>query len=243
MTFSTEKEQNNLAPQPFRITRPSYALLLVLLVIWPLGTGLLQSQNIDHLQKLMTSPVLEVYLPTMIIQLLVFTVVLFVVRHESAGFGSMGYDRFSLDKIMTGLAFFVGAQILLIALSLGLVAIGFEDFRNPAFLLPESTSEKMAWAVLAFIVAFAEETAFRGYALTRLDKLFGNRTVAILVASISFSLGHIYQGFGGVIVIFVYSLMFSILFFKTGSIWPCIVAHFLQDITPILALEALKDFQ
>lgn len=243
MTDRAEEKIDYLTYRPFKFKRLTYIMLLVLLVIWPFGTGILQSRNIDRIHELLTNPSLQVYLPTMILQLLILIIVLLAVRHETSDLRSIGYGSFTLDKLMIGLAFFVGARLVLVGIAYSVTQLGLGDFRDPSYLLPENLRDKAMWTALAVIVAFSEETAFRGYALTRLSAVVGSRTLAVIIVSAAFSLGHLYQGVGGMIVIFFYSLMFSILFYWTKSIWPGIVAHFLQDFTPIFAIEAIKDLQ
>jgi hypothetical protein len=144
---------------------------------------------------------------------------------------------------VTGVVFFVGAGIALSLLSILVNLLGFAPLEDPTFLLPRSVSDKILWTILSLVVAFAEEAAFRGYALTRLEAITRNRTVTVIAVSLAFSAGHIYQGVGGLIIIFVYGLMFAALFYKTGSIWPGIIAHFLQDFTPMFAVDFLRKMQ
>ncbi len=243
MPDRAQEKIDYLTYRPFKFKRLTYVILLMLLVIWPIGTGILQSRNIDKIHELLTNPSLQVYLPTMIIQILILVIVLLAVRHETSDLRSIGYGSFTLDKLMIGLAFFVGARLVLVGIAYTVSHLGLGDFRDPSYLLPENLRDKAMWTALAVIVAFSEETAFRGYALTRLSAVVGSRTITVIIVSAAFSLGHLYQGVGGVIVIFFYSLMFSMLFYWTKSIWPGIVAHFLQDFTPIFAIEAIKDIQ
>jgi len=224
------------SPDSFRVTLLTKAFLIVLLVLWPIGSSLMMSGDMDTRIKELVSPVVQIYLPTIILQSVILLLVLLMNRHESGSARSLGYDKFTLDKLFLGLAFFVAAGLILNLLALLLQQIGsHEDFIDPSYLLPSTMTGKLVWVVLSLVVAFAEETAFRGYALTRVENIFRSRYAAAVVVSFGFAVGHFYQGIGGVAVIFVYGLMFAALFYKTGSIWPGIVAHFAQDVLPLAA--------
>ena len=93
-------------------------------------------------------------------------------------------------------------------------------------------------AVLSMIlVGFAEEMLFRGFLFTAM--LSKERTaVAIIVSSLTFGMGHIINLFTGqtsfetiVQVIFAVSWGFilTLVFYKSGSIFPCIIAHSMID--------------
>jgi membrane protease YdiL (CAAX protease family) len=201
------------------------------------------SSDLDRLPELLVDPALQVYIPTIVLQLLILSLVLLTAKLESGGVNSLGFNRFTLTRVVTGVVFFVGAGIALSLLSILVNLLGFAPLEDPTFLLPRSVSDKILWTILSLVVAFAEEAAFRGYALTRLEAITRNRTVTVIAVSLAFSAGHIYQGVGGLIIIFVYGLMFAALFYKTGSIWPGIIAHFLQDFTPMFAVDFLRKMQ
>jgi len=212
-------------------------------VVWPIGSALMLSGDLDELPELLVDPTLQIYLPTIILQLLILFVVLLIAKLEDGGTTSLGYNRLTASKVVTGCVFFLVSGIVLSLLAALVDLLGAAQFNDPTFLLPQSVPDKIVWTILAVVVAFAEETAFRGYALTRLEAITKNRIFTAVVVSLAFSAGHFYQGAGGVIVIFAYGLMFAALFYKTGSIWPGIIAHFLQDFTPIFTVDFLQKMQ
>ncbi len=77
--------------------------------------------------------------------------------------------------------------------------------------------------------AFGEELLVRGYLLHRLESL-SNTWVAVVAQAAIFALAHLYQGWMGVINIFVLALIFGVVFIRCGrSLWPLIIAHGLID--------------
>lgn len=86
---------------------------------------------------------------------------------------------------------------------------------------------------LAFIwisAAFGEEILFRGYFMTRFEKLFGNSTIAvisnILLFGIFFGSIHAYQGITGQILSGTTgAIIASIFHFKKNDLWFAVVVH------------------
>ena len=77
--------------------------------------------------------------------------------------------------------------------------------------------------------AVGEELLVRGYLLHRMETL-SNTWIAVILQAFIFSLAHLYQGWMGVINIFVLALVFGIVFVRSGrSLWPLIIAHGLID--------------
>jgi membrane protease YdiL (CAAX protease family) len=83
----------------------------------------------------------------------------------------------------------------------------------------------LSWTLAAVV----EETAFRGYLLTRLTELFGARrvglVVAVLASSVLFGLLHTEQGTVGVLLVVLDGIVFSVLRFRCGTVWAPVLAH------------------
>jgi membrane protease YdiL (CAAX protease family) len=218
-------------------------VLVIILLAWPLLSSLLTSGGPDELADKLTNRSVQIYLPTCAIQLLILSTVLIAARREIGGIRSLGFTKLSIGKIFLGLAFFMFAGLVLSLAALFLQSLGATDFKDPSILLPVSFGERVVWTIMSAVVAISEETAFRGYALTRLEHITRRKTLAAILASLGFAIGHSYQGVSGVVVIFIYGLMFAAVFYKTKSIWPGIVAHFMQDFTAMFAVDTLKRMQ
>lgn len=105
-------------------------------------------------------------------------------------------------------------------------------------LLPVSSKEKRLWRFLSLTAGITEELQYRGYLFFAIPLLFPNAGIftAIVVSSILFSLGHLYQG-KEVIKPAVAGLFLSLIYPVLGSIYPLIILHTLQD---FVAAEIFK---
>lgn len=83
------------------------------------------------------------------------------------------------------------------------------------------------------LAAFYEETAFRGYLLTRLTDVLGpgrlQTVVAVMGSSILFGLLHTEQGVVGVIVTAFAGVVFSGLRYRFRTLWAPVLAHGFDD--------------
>lgn len=95
-----------------------------------------------------------------------------------------------------------------------------------------------ALIVMMVFVALWEEVVFRGFLLTRLYVLFRRWWVAILVSSVLFSWGHVYQGWVAVGVIGGLGIVLGALFVWRRSLLPPIVFHVVFNTVAVLALRA-----
>jgi membrane protease YdiL (CAAX protease family) len=100
------------------------------------------------------------------------------------------------------------------------------------FLIPEDATGRVVWVLVSFTAGFCEEVGFRGYLMTRLRLVgrFQSWLVPTIVSALIFGACHAYQGWPGFIILSVYGAMFSLLYIRTGSLWPCVIAHSLQDL-------------
>ena len=96
-------------------------------------------------------------------------------------------------------------------------------------------------AVMMAFVGFAEELIFRGFLFKAILK-DGNARTAIIISSVTFGLGHILNLLIGqdlvetlVQIVFAVAVgfVFTMVFYKGGSLWPCILAHSVIDVTSV----------
>lgn len=142
-----------------------------------------------------------------------------------------------------------------VALTAGLVAPVLLARRGPperekmtrplraiAFFLPRTREERAWFAAVSVTVGICEEIIFRGFLIRYLDALpIGiGIPVAVVIAALVFGINHGYQGPVGMLTTGVLALVFTALFFLTGSLLVPIVFHGLLDLR-ILALLPRDD--
>lgn len=229
------------SPQPFGPFTPgvgTYVLLFFLVVIWS-GLGLaFMIMDTANLDLTSIDPVLFIYLPTMVMQWLIFLAVLLAIRHESGRLLSIGFTRPKPVHLAAALAFMILSNLLLAGLQAGLEWLGLPISSDVTELVKQAGQATWWWLALSITAGICEEACFRGYLLTRLRAVIGRGWIwPVVIATISFAAGHTYQGWGGLIVIFVYGLMFCALFLLTKSLWPGIFAHIIQDFAAIFLVH------
>jgi len=205
------------------------------MIIWPAASIMMVDNPSAALDTLSLSPILFIYLPTMVTQWLLFLLIFFTVRREETGLAGIGFKRIRLLDIFYAIAFLLVSNLILALLSLLLAHLGLPIEGEIQFLLPKNGTERIVWVPLSLTAGVCEEVAFRGYLITRMRLLGRNKNwiLPVFVASIIFGSGHSYQGLSGFILMSVYGALFAVLFIRTGSLWPCIIAHFFQDFSAL----------
>ncbi len=96
-------------------------------------------------------------------------------------------------------------------------------------IMPGSVTEAVIFLLLVFTVSTCEEFLYRGFMLAVLQNLFRSTVAALLVSSIFFGVGHLYQGRRGIVMTFLLGVIFSLARVYTGSLVPGVIAHFVVD--------------
>jgi membrane protease YdiL (CAAX protease family) len=109
----------------------------------------------------------------------------------------------------------------------------------PSFLADKIAAESLLASFMVVVVAFGEETIFRGYLILRFRAITGSSTAAILLSAGLFSLGHGYEGSAGVITVGVMGLLFALVYVWRQSLVAPMVMHFLQDFISIVLIPML----
>ena len=110
-----------------------------------------------------------------------------------------------------------------------------------------SPLETGLYIIAMFFVGFLEEIIFRGLLFKAMEK--DNLKTAIIVSSVTFGIGHIVNLFNGngadllasglqVVYAVAAGFMFTVIFYKTKSLWACIIAHGCLNALSAFANEA-----
>jgi membrane protease YdiL (CAAX protease family) len=223
----------DLINHDFKLKISSALLILFLCLIWPLAISLFFQPPADYDQLEDINPILNFYLPTIGFQLIVLLFTFLLSRGEGSGIVALGYRKFKLAHIIYAIIFIFASSFVLRIIKIILENIQFLKFQDPSPLLPQTLEGKLIWLLMCVVVAFTEETAYRGYLITRLRRVFKSLPLAVIIATAGFSAGHLYQGIGGAVLLFFYGLMFALLYLATRSLWPCVIAHFIHNALPI----------
>ena len=235
--ISPDNSDPRLPPRPSLI---SYLVLGLLVIVWPLSAFYFLDSQLD-LANEVVSPINEIYLPTMLVQILIAGMIVIALRSEHARGADIGLKNFTRWSVPLAFGFLLMANIALASLQAVIATGSPESFVEFGALLPSTLAEKSVWVLLCAVGAICEEVTLRGYVMTRISQIAGGRIwLGVLVSTLSFASGHLYQGFGGFALIFVYGLMFCALCLYTGSLYPAIIAHFLQDVMVLFVPESMR---
>ena len=119
-------------------------------------------------------------------------------------------------------------------------------------IAPSYQGMGQVFAVLSMLlVGYVEELLFRGFLFKAL-LADGKKVAAIVISSVTFGLGHIINLLSGqatfetlVQIVFAISwgFIFTMVFFKCGSLFPCILAHSMIDVLSLFGADnALVDW-
>lgn len=95
------------------------------------------------------------------------------------------------------------------------------------------------------LVGFVEEMIFRGFLFRALLKKDGPKA-AVIVSAVTFGIGHIVNLLAGMatmenllMIVFAvaWGFVFTMVYYKSGSLLPCIIAHAAVDVLSMVAME------
>lgn len=219
----------------FQVSWLTWVTLGVLLILYPAQALLTGGESMQMLKDLNEGMRLILLISTVLVLWGIYLLIVWATHEEKTDLIGIGYTKFRPIYIFWAGAFVLAANLILAGLSWGLAQIGHPMPGEIALLLPETLYGKIIWFFVSITAGFCEETAFRGYLMTRLRLLHGLNSwvVPTILSSVAFGICHSYQGVPGLIVISVYGTLFALLYIRTGSIWPCIIAHFFQDFSAL----------
>ena len=96
-------------------------------------------------------------------------------------------------------------------------------------MVPQNTTEALAFLLTALTAGFVEEFVFRGYLQMQLTALTGSVTIGSILQIFLFIQGHYFQGWIRLIPVGVFGLLFTLLALWRKSLRPGMIAHGLGD--------------
>jgi len=163
---------------------------------------------------------------------------LFGMRKYHRGWQALGFRNFNIKK---GLLLSVAVVALGILINiLYELLLGGAESQTSTEALTESGLGMAYLVILAVIVApIAEETFFRGFIFTGISKRWGY-SWGVVISGALFAVAHVlnvalYPSEAATLVpIFILGMLLAWLYKRTGSLWPCIFAHFAYNSLALL---------
>jgi membrane protease YdiL (CAAX protease family) len=120
-----------------------------------------------------------------------------------------------------------------------------ELFGYPISYLPNTTREYILFLFYTIVGVFFEELICRQFMFYSLNAtLHLNGDISVIVSALLFAVGHLYQGWKGVLSSFFLGLIFGKIFLIEGTLAYPIVLHLFLNLTiVVLAFRRLKDLR
>jgi membrane protease YdiL (CAAX protease family) len=114
-----------------------------------------------------------------------------------------------------------------------------EQLDTAAPFLPRNTAEHAWFNAVAVTAGVCEEVLFRGFCLAYVAS-FSGPWWSVLVTSLIFGLGHLYQGRGGALKTGIVGVITGAMVVGGGTIWLPILLHVFVDIHGGLVYRIVK---
>ena len=145
----------------------------------------------------------------------------------------LGFDRPG-RSVLRGLALLVVLFVVLLGILAGYSALGIK-YGEGAKIAPS------LWVALLTVVraGISEEVFYRGFALERLESLSGSKRAATAIVILFFAAFHYRQGLAGIFIALVIGAILTLFYLWKRDLLAAIVAHFMVDFIPNVALPLL----
>jgi membrane protease YdiL (CAAX protease family) len=160
-------------------------------------------------------------------------IILLVVFLQDGHLRGLNFKRLNAKAIITIVCIYA---ILELVMDFAIQPLMAKIFNEPAdytaFNFIEGDAQNYFKYLLYMWVSAAvgEEVLFRGFMTLQLRRIIGERKfIIVLLTSILFSLPHLYQGLSGLVMTFLFGLVFGFVYIKFNNIWINIIVHGLID--------------
>jgi membrane protease YdiL (CAAX protease family) len=219
----------------FALSRTAQFFLLVVLIFVPVAgiAGYFRIRSGKPLR-----PKRQRYLATIIMQLVILAVT--IMAANRAGITLLGRQW---GDLLTWLLVAGYMVFLTFRLRHAWGKVSNERKEKARRLLPDDPSLMRLWVGVAAMAGISEELAYRGLAYQLLRGMGLNIALALLICGTAFAIGHMTQGWRGVLGTFVLALVFHGLVFLTGGLYLAIAFHALYNlIVGVIAMPILREF-
>lgn len=221
----------------YRTTWLTWVNLFILIIVYPALTlfGMSESST-DLLENITQAMLMFLLISTVIMQWGIFLINFVGAYLERTGLRGLGLKPIRAIDFGWAISFLLAAGLIIAGVTWLLNVLGMPAPGELQWLIPKETSGKVVWVFVSFTAGFCEEIAFRGYLMTRLRLIgrFNSWLVPTIISTVVFAACHTYQGFPNAVQVGTYGLLLSLLYIRTKRLWPCIIAHSLQDLLAII---------
>jgi len=214
--------------------RPAFYISLSVILIYWLYVIVFTAGSVPVLPATLG----ELLLSIVKVKLIFIAVIIILLKLEGDTFEQLGFRNMQIVKqILFGIAFgFVIWIMINIVINPLLASV------NPS---PKPASDILAfmkdpgnlvwWIPVVTLAAFAEELQ-RIFVLTRFEKWFGKYGlyIAIVITSIIFGIGHLYQGTNLAIGTGIGGFLNALVFLRKRSAWEVIITHSVFNILSVV---------
>jgi len=145
----------------------------------------------------------------------------------------LNFKRLGIREVAITIALYIVLELLM---DFAIQPLASKLFNEPAdysafdFVKGHSAAYFKYLLYMWLSAAIGEEVLFRGFMTLQLQKLFGGRKLFIvLITAVLFSLPHLYQGISGLVMTFLFGLVFGFIYMRFKNIWINIIVHGLID--------------
>lgn len=178
-------------------------------------------------------------------KLIVFFTLFVLLRLEGEGLDSLGVRRDAWPKhlgvgLLIGLAMFVGLNVALDSVMNALIPR--PPASGPSVLsFFEQPGNLLVWLPIGILGGGIVEELQRIFIFTRFEKWLGRSglILGVVLSSVMFGFGHLYQGLGSAIATAVSGLVFSLVYLRRRSALEPITAHAFSDVLAMLGATML----
>jgi membrane protease YdiL (CAAX protease family) len=106
-------------------------------------------------------------------------------------------------------------------------------------ILPHTKKEKQMYVLVSFSSGICEELVYRGFMLFLLSAVFPGMSIFtfILISGVLFGIGHIYQGWQGIIEAGLIGAFYMSLLIVTNSLILVMILHFISNVSGAFLLS------
>ena len=125
--------------------------------------------------------------------------------------------------------------LFLLAIAITLLPPSVREPLRSGYRWQLSRSSQLPIALLfCLVTGYREELFFRSYLLTRFADLGLKPALAAAISTALFAIGHLYQGWGGMLYAVMHGTLFSYIFFKKRNLHVLALSHGLYNFTILL---------